>query len=1034
MSLNTVGSIWRIWDLQVQTILDDQYIELERYHAQLKVEQPDLWSQFIAKLGSEENALLYDSKKYVFNQEISQKDRYTNYARVVFTFLEIFRPNLGLIAITDHNYYDSALIDFLFEYSQKAVCKCISGVEINASGVHMLVYFEQPPYGKQSFSDGIKTFLDHIDVHEPKKGGVLSVSTESVVNVIKEIDKNNGIYVFPHCNSSNGLFQERGKTDRTHLADIFNFKPVVFLQCHTKDGIEKTGGYIKTKNDLFFSDYVFSISKDSRCLKDIGASDDKGNYTWVKADCHFFGLKQILIERDRVFVGEEPELLKRVRKNPTKFISSLSVQKQPEAILDDVWFDNFKVNLNSGLVAIIGNKGAGKSAITDILSLCGNTHQDPLNFSFLTTSKFRKVKPVNLSEKFVAEIVWKDGTPTRIALNQNPDKKLPERVRYIPQHFLEKLCTSVDSNEFENEIKQIIFSHTPVEYRLSKSSLDELINYKSTLVVEEINKIKSSISKLNVKIIESEKKTSNDYKIEIDNAVKLRKNELEAHDKIKPSRPITAEDETSSELTSRINGIRTRVENLEKEVGELNSKKVSEVLKAEEVNHALQYFNNLKDQIEKDVSAGNLSVQTLLNYGIKVEDVFKYEVNTKSIENLLAAAQQSVTEIGNSLNEKLPESKVSQLNELWGEIRELQDQLDRPAKEQQKYIDDLRQWEAQRKGIEGDVKIEGSLNFLINHLNFLDNDLPVVLQTQYDERKTLMGELFDKKQELLKIRRELFQPVTDFIENFKELKARYDVKLNVTLEYQTFLNGIFTYINQGRIGSFSGKEEGYKRMVELLEKSQFDTKEGFEEFTTELLENLNFDKRAEENSAVAIETQLKKGIELYQLYDFIFQFEYLHPVYNLNLGSKSLLELSPGERGALLLIFYLILDKDDIPLLIDQPEENLDNESVYLILVHFIKKVKEHRQIIIVTHNPNLAIVCDAEQIIHMNIEKEDKNTVRFQAGSIENLKINKSAVDILEGTLPAFNNRDSKYIRTYDGKRIPSGSTDSMQVPVSAN
>ena len=129
-------------------------------------------------------------------------------------------------------------------------------------------------------------------------------------------------------------------------------------------------------------------------------------------------------------------------------------------------------------------------------------------------------------------------------------------------------------------------------------------------------------------------------------------------------------------------------------------------------------------------------------------------------------------------------------------------------------------------------------------------------------------------------------------------------------------------------------------------------------------------------------------------------------------GNKTLEELSPGERGALLLIFYLILDNDDIPLIIDQPEENLDNESVYNILVHFIKKVKEKRQIIIVTHNPNLAVVCDADQIIHMLIEKENKNRVKYFSGAIEDSTINNSIINILEGTLPAFNNRDSKYLK----------------------
>ena len=103
------------------------------------------------------------------------------------------------------------------------------------------------------------------------------------------------------------------------------------------------------------------------------------------------------------------------------------------------------------------------------------------------------------------------------------------------------------------------------------------------------------------------------------------------------------------------------------------------------------------------------------------------------------------------------------------------------------------------------------------------------------------------------------------------------------------------------------------------------------------------------------------------------------------MGDKQLPALSPGERGALLLLFYLFIDMDDKPLIIDQPEENLDNESVYNYLVHFIKEAKQKRQIIIVTHNPNLAVVCDADQIVEMKIDKSYRNKVSFQSGAIEN-------------------------------------------------
>ena len=65
-----------------------------------------------------------------------------------------------------------------------------------------------------------------------------------------------------------------------------------------------------------------------------------------------------------------------------------------------------------------------------------------------------------------------------------------------------------------------------------------------------------------------------------------------------------------------------------------------------------------------------------------------------------------------------------------------------------------------------------------------------------------------------------------------------------------------------------------------------------------------------------------------ELYDFLFSMEYLTPKYELRLSGKNLNELSPGEKGLLLLIFYLQLDRANTPLVIDQPEDNLDNDSI----------------------------------------------------------------------------------------------------------
>src|SRR6185295_1669584 len=105
-------------------------------------------------------------------------------------------------------------------------------------------------------------------------------------------------------------------------------------------------------------------------------------------------------------------------------------------------------------------------------------------------------------------------------------------------------------------------------------------------------------------------------------------------------------------------------------------------------------------------------------------------------------------------------------------------------------------------------------------------------------------------------------------------------------------------------------------------------------------------------------------------------------------------------------------DKSSNPIIVDQPEENLDSQTVYRLLIPVIKDVKQRRQLIMVTHSPNIAVVCDAEQIIHANIERAQGNKVDYTMGGIEALDINRHAIDVLEGTRPAFDNRGSKYLR----------------------
>ena len=115
--------------------------------------------------------------------------------------------------------------------------------------------------------------------------------------------------------------------------------------------------------------------------------------------------------------------------------------------------------------------------------------------------------------------------------------------------------------------------------------------------------------------------------------------------------------------------------------------------------------------------------------------------------------------------------------------------------------------------------------------------------------------------------------------------------------------------------------------------------------------------------------------------------------------------------------------------MIDQPEDSLDNRAIYNELVAYIKKKKKERQIILVTHNSNVVVSADAENVIVANqdgLDSPNKGGFRFQYinGALENSSprqiddkfvlcsqgIREHVCDILEGGRLAFEKREQKY------------------------
>jgi len=350
--------------------------------------------------------------------------------------------------------------------------------------------------------------------------------------------------------------------------------------------------------------------------------------------------------------------------------------------------------------------------------------------------------------------------------------------------------------------------------------------------------------------------------------------------------------------------------------------------------------------------------------------------------------------------------------------------LDNLQREYQDYLSDGKRWTDREKELRGDDQSPGaeSLKGLEKELDNVHSVYPEVLSKARAERERLSKELFSKKRGLTQFYNAVKQSIDSEITKCREHLGEYDITIEAGLRFSpSFFDEFLRFINQIAVGSFRGQEEGRAVLRRLTDPViDWENEEQVFSALNAVVDALHTDQRDElspPNAPRDVFKQMKGQKTVQELYDFLFGFDYLATKYDLKVDQKDLSELSPGERGGLLLIFYLMLDRQDIPLVIDQPEDNLDNKSVYEILITFIKQAKKRRQIILVTHNPNLAVVADAEQIIHVSIDKKDgKHDFDFFSGSIEDDRVNQAVVDILEGTFPAFDNRRLKYKRQAKG------------------
>ncbi|HBX77070.1 MAG TPA: hypothetical protein DEG43_05465 [Acidimicrobiaceae bacterium] len=756
---------------------------------------------------------------------------------------------------------------------------------------------------------------------------------------------------------------------------------------------------------------------DAHSLATSTEKDRLGNScTWICASPSFRGLQRAIQEYDtRVFLGELPPKLQNVRDRPDLVLERIAVRPlapRPQGV--PAHFD-FDLPLSTGFVAIIGNKGKGKSALLDIIGLLGNADCEQ-DFSFLNEDRFRNPH-ANMAQYFTGTLQWRDGSNSSMILTRHTTSAQPVRVQYLPQKALDEMCTPRElsgTDRFQREVEDVLFAHVSAQERLGASTFADLVAARTRASTESAQGLRQQLSVANMQILEVQRGLRPEVRArlakELDTAVGL----LTSHDADEPSvstAPLPDDPEQET-LVAEVARLRDEVEALDVELHNLREEDAN---LATEINAAHQLVTAL-ETLQRHVDAFRVHYDSNFRaLALESNSVVAFTVNEEQLKTAIKDRTRRQGEVRSALALESDSSPAARRRDAALKLTEREAELSRPSREHAARLRVHAEWaERRRVLVEGDATTDG-VQQLKAKLAAVDA-LPSKLQHLRAERLDLSRTIHAECRRVLDTYDELFQPARLFLAD-DVIASKFALDFRAALEPIGFSDRFWEMVSRRHSGHFAGTDEGGAKLTAQLESADFCDTTSAVEFAEAIEAFLRVDPSQTDDASTAADRLIRSGHTLEQLLDYVYGFEYLEAHYSLIFDERPAEALSPGEKGTLLLVFFLLLDPRRTPLLIDQPDENLDNQTIKQLLVPALKAAAVRRQVIVVTHNPNVAVVADADQIVVANIVD---GVFTYTAGPLEELKTNRHAVDILEGTWPAFQNRSMKYFEAPDAAREP--------------
>lgn len=922
------------------------------------------------------------------DKDLNSRDKFTGEEGRT-NFANKLKEQLDLCAITDHMKcgYATSLSKQIEENDEFVV---LPGMEVNfrpeaALGnlrIHLLVIL---PEGSivENFA---RLFEGQINIPgDEQRTGNEEISNIALFDFVERVHNNGGICLAAHVDSDTGVRCRFRQTARETLRLFSDTTPEQqeqendvgdqlkeYLFNSKLDGIEiHKSSHSRHYNWTSIKDgekkwIPTVLTFDAHCVEQLGRSERITHLKMTKLGLS--GLKDALRFPDtRIrFPDSLPEL-------PMPTLRGIRIIGDSNS-----FFESLTVAFAENLNCIIGVRGSGKSTLVEALRYVFGYNRSLSDIGQLV-GPIRDLQKNNL-EGCLIQLVYCTSTGEERVLSATYDEKSDYATKV---YTLDGDYCEVADVEASEEYPLRLFGWSEIEtlgrsHQRQRELLDRLIPELNP-VLEKKRNIRGKL-KVNRKVVEQAIS-------EVHAAFEANDNEIRRY----------------SEFKKDFNKLNT--EDVKALFSELDYQKEKRALLVQIYENSTALFSDLSSserkwlQTEVDTILENATIE-LRDWWVTDESVRLGIVDIESnIKHQLEGAAEKAREFselvkahGQSIKKKTDELNASLQKQFEGDtsLQKVAD-LRANAEGRLKKVEKLRKdYQGKWDNLAGILKERSTLT---SELSSTQNEIAGI-RARYNERleTTLNGFLPDWMHVSISLK-----PGGDSEKLSKWLYEVFGARSNQVKNIRQFIEDNISPVDYSEMIL----KQNFDRLVEIYESSAGDIVIS----SADLDFNVERTKVTEKDEAADVDVLVNKGNRLSKLLEL--QETEWDDKEAILLNGVPVNEKSPGQRSSAMLPLIALAEKT--PLIIDQPEDNLDKRLVGTVLSGVLAELKEHRQIIVCTHDPNILVGGDAEQIIVLEAESDKKGKVQ-QHGSIDNNDIIQTVVDLLEGGDEAFARREKRY------------------------